>query len=146
MNLKITKTKRSILKTIDPELAPTGSESTYIQISRSVGAKLFDDSIQRDYTYNGQKFAYVNGFGPNVGQRFVIKIKGRKYYSYITEHAGPATCDIDYTEKDKLLEVLEKHGWAIQDYKGHEGDRNLGLIKGKLVCVDFGPMSRNQFL
>ena len=146
MNLRATKTKRSILKTIDPSHAPSGSESTYIQISRTVGAKLFSDQEQRDYTYNGQKFGYVNGFGPNVGQRFTITIMNTKYYSYITEHAGPANCDVNYVEKDELLKTMAGHGWTVGDYRSEVGNRNLGVIKGKLVCIDFGPISRDAFL
>lgn len=150
MNLKISKTKREQIRSININHALGGSESTYIQLTLNTGAKLFSNQIERNYSYEGQKYAYANGFGPNLGDKFMIKLSDKKYYCYVTQHALPAgSHKLRYTDdnlKDDLINLMHDHGWSTEDYEDPDGDRNLGFIKEKMVCIDFGAMSRGEFI
>ena len=149
MNLKITKTKRKLLKATDLDHALGGSEATYIQLSRNIGVKLFTEQSIRDYSYGNHAYAYANGFGPNLGQKFYLQHKEGNFYCYVTQHALPAAeHKLRYhgEAKDALLKTMEDHGWSTCDYEDSCGDRNLGFIGDQMVCIDFGPMSQDTFI
>jgi len=143
MNLKLTKTKLNALKKKNVEHCVGGSESRYIQLTVNTGVKLFDNLKTRDYSYKNQKYAYVNGFGPELGQKFTIKLQERKFYCYITQHALPYKehLQFNYSSEGSFLALLKEHNWSIRDLYP-DGERNLGFCGNKIVCIDFGPLTR----
>lgn len=144
MNLKLTKTKLKALKKKNLDYCLGGSECKYIQITLTCGIKLFDSLFERNYSYKSQKHAFANGFGPQVGTMFKVKINNKTYYCYITEHALPFVSHVlhDYSLQDRLIETMKTHGFKTDDYDDETGARNLGFCKDKIVCLDFGPLSR----
>ena len=143
MNLKLTKTKLAALRRKNIKNCVGGSEARYIQITVNVGVKLFECLKTRNYSHKNQQYAFVNGFGPAVGPRFTITLEGEKFYCYITQHALPFSDNLQfhYGRKQDLMNTLRKHGWSLDDIYP-DGDRNLGFCRDKMVCIDFGPLTR----
>jgi hypothetical protein len=125
---------------------PSGCSCTYIQMSKSIGIKCWnteswDDDKNRDHSFKRQKKAHKHGIAPKPYFKFDFfnNFVDEKWMCYVTQHAGKTRGNIYSKYKTKLSLKLEEIGFDTGDVK----PSNCGVIKGKLVCIDFddGSMS-----
>jgi hypothetical protein len=129
---------------------PSGASCTYIKWTQYVGLKTYTDREERDQSVKLQRRAAKIGLAPKAGASFEFEITAigydcgcsapefslQKIYCYWTEHA-PMGRSAGYRAVDRLDRELSKIGIEHTDLY----DRNLGRIRGKLVCIDFDPAS-----
>jgi hypothetical protein len=122
-----------------------GCEALFFNMGRSrYGIKAYKTLRLAEECYERQKTAAANGIGPNVGKLIRVKIRGlkRPMYGYQTQKAkdwndwNSRDYAIFEKQRDRLYSLLFDLGIA-----GDFGDSNCGIIKGRLVSVDFGSHS-----
>lgn len=119
----------------------TGTECRVFDMRNGRVRKRYFDGEAADIAYNNARKAAQHGLGPKV----FYKIKS----GYVTEKAQRP----GHVSRKKLNELCEKLNeifWPdfAQDIRGCSGAMifkcNLGRIKGKLVAIDFGPISSGE--
>jgi hypothetical protein len=142
--------KNTILKGIpllevDGVYTARGCEAQFYRMGTSrYGLKLYRSFHTAYESFMRQKKAAEKGLAPQVKRFVVAKKKNRKsvFFGYETEKARDLDDwnDKEWTiynrQSDKLFDKLRKIGLG-----GDFGDTNCGIIKGKLVAVDFGSHS-----
>ncbi len=140
--------------------SPYGVQCRFIKLNDKWGVKVFHRKDTRDYAYDNQKAAAKYKLGPQIGQKFDLPITlSEDYdgYCYITEVAKiliKYRYDYDRWEDHKYTklwdEITEKYKNRINtlcmklqkkinwDFETDSHIGNVGLLNGKLVCIDFG--------
>jgi hypothetical protein len=130
-------------------LCRSGCYTVFMKIGK-VGVKLFQREDDRDVAFNEQCKAHNCGLGPKAIKKFHFFDAGTNefWYAYTTEVVktfkrgrirGKAEFRIE-TMIDELKEKLLKENLDIDDLHYY----NVGVSKGKLVRIDFGPTSSVQ--
>jgi hypothetical protein len=137
--------------------SPSGAQCIFIPITDTIGAKIYIDQKERDYSYEWQNTAYENNLGPETHGKFEFVTEeglynaemddnipaGSVLYGYLTEIVEiVGNLDIDFMEWedenqddiDDLYEELYQLGFKFVDNHVH----NLGFKDGKLIGIDFG--------
>lgn len=127
----------------------SGIEGRFFKMSKTskFGIKAYNNFDDAQCAYEMQQEAAKMGVGPKVGKMLIIYHRERKqdenidiWYGYETQVAQPVIGGFRSSIwKEQHREVERK-----LDKIGCGGDfcpRNCGIIKGKLVCVDFGGCS-----
>ena len=136
-----------------------GIECMFIRTSKTRGVKIFCNKREIEFSYNKQKLAAKHGIGPKVysGIKMCSTCNLREYddsfsgsgswgevitrsygYYYITEFAKVRKLNKKEQKQIKPLEEkMEK--LDLGSYDLH--DKNMGMIRGRLVCIDFGKES-----
>lgn len=131
---------KSILK--NPKF---GSSCMFVRLGRGVGLKLYETANERNYAYTRQFRASQLGLGPMVYGKLSLNewiterpwaslrsYTQRYRYGYLTQTA--TVCRSISSQKLKgLTRRLTNHGFSTRDICSN----NVGLIKDKLVCIDF---------
>lgn len=143
--VKVPKNLRKFVKKTKQH-SPSGVDSWFTPIDEKWGIKFFTDESLRNKSRAFQKTAAKYGLGPKVAQKVSVELPKYTAYGYVSERAetwpfeeylhhyeyGSYYDDWDiYDLGDKLF---SKVGFTFAD--DHPG--NVGLIDGKLVCIDFG--------
>lgn len=84
----------------------------------------------RDLNYKRQKLAARHGLAPPVYRKLSFKLAGETYYGFIT---GVASRVGQGNYSPELGRKLENIGINHLDLHAF----NIGMYKGKLVCIDF---------
>lgn len=105
----------------------SGVSCKYYKLTKKYGVKFYCDERIRNEVVFRQKLAYNLGFAPKV--LFLIK-KGKKY-GFITEHAKEG---VSRRDLKKIHDFAYKILWDTSDL---EEDRNVGMLNGKPVIIDF---------
>jgi len=105
----------------------------YIRLTEKFSIKLYGNKQERDEILYKQRVAHVCGIAPQS----LCKVKVKKYYGYITEHADTKT-GLTLGQLDELLYKMHKLGFCTGDLGAYW---NSGLINGKPVCIDFDSAS-----
>jgi len=124
-----------------------GVSCVFVPLTKKVGAKLYFDVNNRNFSHRNQTHAQSYGIGPRTGDRFEMNflcmsqqsdyryvrdaVKS-KVYGYLTEIAEPVE-RVSRSEKKIICEKLKSIGLQTYDL----GTRNLGKINGKLIVIDF---------
>ena len=125
-------------------LCRSGCYTIFMKIGR-VGIKLFQKEDDRDAAFNEQRKAHNCGLGPKAIKKFQFfdADTNEFWYAYTTEIVktfkrgriyGRAERRIDIMI-DELKEKLLEENLDIGDLHYY----NVGVSKGKLVRIDFGP-------
>lgn len=122
-----------------------GCEAKFYRLGKSrYGIKLYTDFEIAKGAYERQRLAASHGLAPKVGKFVVAKKTDAKNirYGYQTEKAREVFEDdpIYKKQSDSLYKKLKKLNLA-----GDFGDCNCGILKGKLVSVDFGSHSECEW-
>lgn len=122
-----------------------GCESEFYETgSVKYGIKIYKKASLAQESYERQKLAASHGLAPKVGKFLIVKKKpGSKiYYGYQTEKAKDVeiTDEIYKKQSSKLYENLVDLGLG-----GDFGDVNCGVLRGKLVAIDFGSHSESEW-
>jgi hypothetical protein len=149
-----------------------GAESCFLPIDKKVGLKGFQNKEDAVYAMQNQLRAYRLGFAPkvvseeiyevimpvggtylssksgwhNIRNRPKYKNKHRKLYAYktqiVTKTFKPFSLlsGINKERMENLGKKMMKAGYLIEDLHGG----NVGLIKDKMVFLDFGPLSLGE--
>lgn len=154
----IKKSIEKILLSDDCSNISFGSSAIFIPIDASMGAKVFVDERNRDFSYSLQKLAFSKDIGPEVGDKFQFNFfvvncdpgwKGlrdagkRPLYGYLTQNT-PTIDDTGEKYSKKQMEFLiSKMGeLGMSDYDVI--DRNLAIVEDRLICVDFDLCSQRK--
>lgn len=138
--------------------SPNGRHAHFVRLDDKWGVKVYKEKEIRNLSYNNQKHASFFGLGPKVGDWF--DVGEAEMYCYITEVADclcddgePPQADI-FFDGEKYAEAVEDveeflypveelnelcsklRGIGLKFYDCHLG--NVGYLRGKLVCIDFG--------
>ncbi|MEE8385609.1 MAG: hypothetical protein V3S01_06815 [Dehalococcoidia bacterium] len=111
-----------------------------------VGVKVYDTAAIRDVTVEKQKEAAKMGYGPEVLQD---KIRARRPweesgYAYVTELVDRVPNAQQEGTKAMVLEM--KHAaMALDMPTGDIKPANIGVLRGKAVIIDFGPMTTEKW-
>ena len=124
-----------------------GSSCIFVPLTKKIGAKIYFDGSNRNFSHSNQIHAHSNGMGSRVGdkfemnflciseqndERYVREAYKRKVYGYLTEIAEHVET-ISRSDKMDICKKLKSIG-----LKSHDLDaRNLGRINGKLIVIDF---------
>lgn len=122
----------------------SGDRCEFIPITDKIGAKLYTSEELRDNCYDWQNEAFSVGLGPETFGKFEIALDNPVYdmdgdeyhyqYGYLTEIAQLVEYyKIKSVQLNNLTDGLKDIGFNFTD--NHSG--NMGLIGGKLVCIDF---------
>lgn len=112
-----------------------------------LGVKIYPNSISRDYAWDKQRTFAKKGLAPRVGGKFTISMpkfsdlmdenryaKKKLLYCYVTELAE----NVGFTRiSTKDQSRFKRAGYSTRDLH----DDNVGTLNGKVVLIDFGPMS-----
>lgn len=126
--------------------SPRGASCVFVKIDSGRGLKLYTSRREAVECRWRQRKAARVGLAPRVFGKTELTIGGRHYYGYITEVAEvvpfvngrlelpwPAQVIIEEsTEFDDLFNSLREIGMG-----GDLVVRNIGWIRGKMVCIDF---------
>jgi hypothetical protein len=119
-----------------------GCECRFVKLNDAVGVKLYRTRAERDYAWQGQRVAAHYKVGPRAGVGIKLPdARPRSYrWGYVTQVAErPDGYSWRSTKKECALQrKLERLGIGGGDLHGG----NVGLIDGKLVCIDFGKESK----
>lgn len=146
--------------------SPSGIACTFFKINGQWGIKTYKSKVTRNKCYDTQKMIAEHGFAPKVGESFEFNVGAETLYCYVTEVAESLYPPNYYELRTKYMankqtrkesdeyytlqaEVWDKYrdqiidtndcmevatGWKNLDK--HCG--NWGLLRGNLVCIDFG--------
>lgn len=132
----ITQTHLNTLHSLNLAGCDHGSECYFIDMGE-FGIKCYTEEYSRDFAYSKQTEAYQKGIAPKAGMTFEVEIRGVLRYCYTTQIATLISSD-RFKELETEFEALaEKHGFPIWDICY----RNVGFIDGKMVMIDFGPVT-----
>jgi len=130
----------------------SGCNGSYVKMDERFGVK-FSKTDNMEKNFQRQAKAALFGLGPKCFGYFTYTTKrGYTYGCYVTENAE-IICDPNdsfsyeapegstiYEDMEKLVKVMRKKtGFNFRD--AHVG--NIGFIDGRLVCIDFGHMSKD---
>jgi len=144
-----------LIKKIRKGRSRNGVTCTYIKWTKHVGLKVFTSKWARDQCAKLQGIAAENKLGPKVGEKAQFEVlwgetddwdsfenapqmRMKKLYCYFTEHADRPR---KYQRTGKKRRDLEckLHRVGIDHNDLHT--ENVGLVNGKLVCIDFDYVS-----
>lgn len=117
---------------------PMGVDCCFIR-RRKYGIKAFECRKDAIFSLKGQRKGYKVNAAPKVmSSLFKIKNKnkydGKMYYAFKTEIASKVgSLPTEGRMYDSLMRKLHKIGYGNDMH-----ERNIGIVKGKLVCIDFG--------
>lgn len=120
-----------------------GSEALFYRLGkRKFGIKLYGSCPLAMSAFERQKLAASQGLAPKVG-KFILAKKPNSpklCYGYQTEKADEVSFKDDIFRKQSkgLLKRLKKLGLS-----GDFADVNCGVLRHKLVAVDFGSHSKS---
>lgn len=131
---------------IKGEKSDAGSEAIYYSLGKQkYGIKLYRTKKLAISSYERQKIAFINNLAPEVGDLISAKIDSspKIMYGYETKRAKwiSSAKDIEIYDKQSknLFDSLFKLGLS-----GDFGTTNCGIIKDKLVFIDFGSHSSSS--
>jgi len=137
------------IKQTVPYKIKSGCEARFIPITAEKGLKCFYTKFEARRSFNRQRKAYGYGLAPKVLSKDISKFgltydnEILKQWGYITETVKTFTPKA-FDRYDPLLikmydlqQALKKS--RVCGYDLHSG--NVGVIRGKLVCIDFGDES-----
>lgn len=115
-------------------------------VIQDIGHKVFRSERERDYSYKQQKIASFMGMGPKCHSRFMIPCThtpGLVWYGFISEVAPEL---MNHPSRSLLADEVNKFTDKFRDVFSfndcHWG--NLGVLNGKVVCIDFGHPDYNH--
>jgi len=114
----------------------SGIEALFFVVD-DIGVKLYDNKKCADFAYTTQRLASEHYLGPRVFSRINVKGVGFGFLTEVADTSEFYDWDEDSEECDDLRDELYKIGIDHGDL--HED--NVGTIEGRLVCIDFGPIS-----
>ncbi len=119
-----------------------GSTAKYYKIRKGVGLKLYCCKKERNYAYRLQNVFHNKGLAPRIGNKINLPDTGEYgiyIYGYITQHAAMLFEDTELDEqlKIELENKITKNSLQYYDISR----RNIGLIRGQCVIVDFDTAS-----
>lgn len=123
-----------------------GAECTFIRVDKISGLKLYTTKEEAQSAIRKQRKAHKHGIGPEafgkVEPYWLTYRDGsiNQEYGYLTEYAKPIGRKHRGIYNKKVNE-LENKMFKIGLRSYDIAHRNCGIIKGKLVCVDFGDLS-----
>lgn len=146
------------LLNVDIEL-PEGISSLFVELTATIGVKLYFEKEDRDYAVQLQNKAYRYGLGPQVGSKFNFKWRNIfphdrmdrpipdeefdpyisqivRVYGYVTQVAT-VSGRLSLAKRISIVNRLNSIGIDFDDK--HEW--NFGKIGNKIVCIDFGKES-----
>ena len=147
------KKNRQLMETIrvksKRKMVSFGVSCVYFLLNKKVGAKLYKSKKVRDCAYNKQLYAAEHNLAPAVGDCFSLdcfwiehvpcccpEIKYRKIHGYITQNVK-IDSKKEHSEYSKLKYKLSEIGLLNEDLLND----NVGIVDGKLVCIDFDSCS-----
>lgn len=133
----------------------SGSEANFHVVNSRLGCKFFRDADQNEVKaiYNQQKLAAEHGLAPKVyGMCKHVDENGKTYFGYYTEiaetpfvtsnkHNHVVTKQFFNDEQRKVFQELQDLLLKIGIKTSTVFDLfecNIGYIRGKMVCIDFG--------
>jgi hypothetical protein len=136
----------------------SGVSCTYVRWTKHVGLKVYGSAKQRNRCVKYQTRAAKADLGPKVGESFDIEVfcytrynddddwaptlRMKKLYCYFTEHVERPTRRQRRFQKIKALDLgLCKIGINHTDLHAD----NIGMVRKKLVCLDFDSASCYSF-
>lgn len=123
----------------------SGAEATLVKLNPKLGVKFYRTRKERDFAYKMQKFAYKNGIGPAALNKVRINGRGIQHgaglvkWGYVTQLVE--SLRISHEDLTLLSARMDKCGLSIVDIAE---DANVGLLNGRPVCIDFGPISMDK--
>jgi hypothetical protein len=139
INLNKRQLKKALQKKMREYQFESGIEAEFYVVN-GVGLKFYEDKYSADFAYETQKLAAEHWLGPKVFNKINIKGIG---FGFITEIAD--TSIEDYWEEDsEEYETLSEELNNIGIFHGDLHGGNIGTINGKIVCIDFGPVSTSN--
>lgn len=133
------------------EIISNGSFTVFMKIGK-VGIKLFLNEENRDYAFRAQQLAHSSGIGPRAIKTFEFydSDSDTEWYCYTTEVVKTLPCkSLTNAVMEKLSELIDDLALKMSN-AGLDpwdlGRRNVGIIKGKLVCIDFGGFCMGECL
>lgn len=132
----------------------SGCECMFFRISKTRGIKIFPNKKNAEFSYRNQNKAAKYEIAPKVFSKvkkcamkdmkkhciYAGEIMFHRNYGYFykTEFAkGVGSWKCICADKDFLCEMMKK----LNLLSGDLHKDNLGFIRGKLVCIDFGKES-----
>lgn len=140
----------SLITNVKRSDSPRGVSCYFIRINDEWGIKVYKKEAERDNAYARQNHMEKHGYAPKTGVTFEIG----QQFCYITEIAEPllkhvvGENSVEHYARFKimndnqmvmqpiyeLVKKMELAGYYMWD--AHVG--NFGMLKGELVCIDFG--------
>ena len=132
----------------------SGCECMFVRTSKTRGVKIFCSKREVTYSYKKQKLAAKHGIAPRVlsniqmcytknlkkyneydGEVVITRPYGYFYRTEFAKYVGSTRCICA-----DICHLVDK----MKELNLHSGDlheNNIGFIRGKLVCIDFGKES-----
>jgi len=150
--LKWSKRKEHIFRRniTDKKNIKYGVACFFVPVTERSGLKMYGNAGDRNYAYRLQTRAAKHDLAPEVGEKFKLKIFGVSYvscgaikdlwvntvYGYVTEKVRVPKI-VGYRREEELADALEAVGLEAGDLRPD----NMGIKKGRLVCIDFDECS-----
>jgi len=130
----------------------SGLECLYVQLTKNCGIKVFPGLRDCKVSFRKQKLAARHKLAPKVFSKAIkkINVKNFKYYGcptktfinnvgyfYETEVASNVGEGVNLKKGVALEKALKRIGISTGDLY----ENNMGRVRGKLVCIDFGLIS-----
>lgn len=116
-----------------------GSEARYYRVSKCLGAKLYISKKEATKAARRQYRLWQKGLAPAANKKIfkIVNIHDcyHTLYGYITEHVP--RIGLSDRNMSKLVSKLENEGFDCHDIR----EENVGLLRGRPVCIDFGDLS-----
>ena len=134
------------VKKLNKPVNENGIECVFILLTKAKGLKLFDEREEAVRTCRRQRIAYNHNLAPDVCtsvETYLTPFKRSKkaYFGYVTEVAQT----MEYKEFNTLLDTEEYKTFERElktiKMDGDLHSANVGRVRGKLVCIDFGDSS-----
>lgn len=142
---KLKSIEHDVISLCGPKSA-SGVDGMFFAMSKhsKFGIKMYADWNCAENAWKSQKLAHKKGLGPAVGRMLIVKYKEAKnsrhehtYFGYETQVVNPVrggySSRIWKDQNEQLLAKLRKLNMGYDFYPA-----NCGIIKGKLVLIDFG--------
>ena len=113
-----------------------GCECLYIQVTKTLGYKLYPQLVNARHALKYQFKAWVVDGAPKVMSEIMLcNFFGKKYHGYITQHAQPI--DDFHLYESRLYDIASIIKMDTFDIVS----TNCGLINRKPVIIDFGKVT-----
>ncbi len=142
MKLNKTKTKLKVIeKLFDPKIkTKSGCSCTYIQLSKTIGAKFYESRRDRNSAFRRQARIFKLGLAPQCF--FPLDFKSKilnnvNEYCYITEHVRQPNYQFWKKNINEFDKKLKKLRICTDDTK----QANCGIKGNKMIMIDFDDCS-----
>lgn len=125
------------------KIISAGSFTIFMKIGK-IGIKLFLNQENRDYAFRAQQLAHSSGIGPRAIKTFQFydPETSSNWYCYTTEVVKTLPCKtLTNAVIEKLSELIDDLALKMSNAGLDPWDlrrKNVGIVKGRLVCIDFG--------